>query len=124
MKLAANDRQPVHDYPNAPPDWPTLLARLADNLARVVRAEILLLENRLGRNVAVEIKRAVAGAAAFLVLGLCAFLGVVCLLAGYVLLLHHWMAAWLACGAGGLTIIFLGLIAFAIIMLTVRHEAA
>jgi Putative Actinobacterial Holin-X, holin superfamily III len=104
-------------------DWSTLLGRFTDSLTRLVRAEILLWENRVKDNVAAAAQRAVAQVIAFMVLALSGILGLVCILAAYIMLLHRWLPAWQACGAGGLTIIFIGLIFFAILNASARRHA-
>jgi hypothetical protein len=122
VKPPSHIRNGEHDPANAGPDWPTLIGRLADGLTRVVRAEIMLLERRVSQSVAGAAGSAIAGLAGILVLALSGILGVVCLLAGYILLLHRWLPAWQACGIGGLTIIVLGLIVFAILNAVARRR--
>jgi hypothetical protein len=122
VKPPSHIRNGEHAPANAGPDWPTLIGRLADGLTRVVRAEIMLLERRVSQSVAGAAGSAIAGLAGILVLALSGILGVVCLLAGYILLLHRWLPAWQACGIGGLTIIVLGLIVFAILNAVARRR--
>jgi len=112
-----------HDPASTAPDWPTLIGRLADGLTRVVRAEIMLLERRVSQSVTGAIGSAIAGLAGILALALSGVLGVVCLLAGYILLLHRWLPAWQACGIGGLTIIVLGLMAFVLLNAAARRRS-
>ncbi|HEX4210567.1 MAG TPA: phage holin family protein [Candidatus Binataceae bacterium] len=106
------------------PDWSALFGRLADNLVRVVRAEIMLLESRLSHSFADTLGRVAARVAGLMVLALSSMLGLICLLAGYILLLHRWLPAWQACGIGGVTIIVVGLILFAIFNASARRGTA
>jgi hypothetical protein len=124
VKPPPHIRNGEHDPATAAPDWPTLIGRLADGLTRVVRAEIMLLERRVSESVAGAAASAVAGLAGILVLVLSGILGIVCLLAGYILLLHRWLPAWQACGIGGLTMIVIGLLTFALLNASARRRRA
>jgi hypothetical protein len=121
VKSPAGDRRSEPDSTNPPPDWAALFARLADSLSRVVRAEILLLEKRLTDNASAAIGNVVTRAAAILVLAASTVVGLICLLGGYILLLHRWLPAWQACGIGGLTIIVIGFIIFTLFSASARR---
>lgn len=123
MKPPAGDRHSERDRANPPPDCPALVARLADSLSRVARAEILLLERRLSENVSAAIGNVVTHAAAILVLTTTTIVGLICLLGGYILLLHRWLPAWQACGIGGLTIIVIGFVAYTLFNASARRRA-
>jgi hypothetical protein len=122
VKQPTGDRHSEGDRANPAADWPALIARLADGLSRVIRAEILLLEKRLSDNVSAAIGNVVTHAAAILVLAATAIVGLICLLAGYVLFLHRWLPAWQACGIGGLTIIVIGFVVFTLFKASARRR--
>jgi len=122
VKPPAGDQYSERDRANPPPDWPSLVARLADGLSRVIRAEILLLEKRLSENVSAAIRNVVTHAAAILILAVTTIVGLICLLGGYILLLHRWLPAWQACGIGGLTIIVIGFAAFTLFNASARRQ--
>lgn len=121
MKPPAANRHSERERGNPPPDWPSLIGRFVDNLTRVFRAEILLLEKRLSQSASDVIRNIVAHAAAILVLAATTIVGLICLLAGFILLLHRWLPAWQACGIGGLTIIVIGFVAFTILNVSARR---
>jgi len=101
-------------------DWPALIGRLADSVTRIASAEILLLENRLRLELASAIHSAVARMAALAVLMAAGLLGLMCLLCGYIFLLHQRLPWWQAFAIGGVTIIIIGLIVFAALN-TIAH---
>jgi hypothetical protein len=98
-----------------PPDWSVLIGRLADSLSRLMRAEIEFLEKRVTHAVTATISNAALRIAAVVALAIAGWLGLVCLLIGYILLLHQWLRWWQAVGAGGVTMVLLGLILFLVL---------
>ena len=124
MKQPSRTTNSEHDPARAAPDWPTLIGNFADGVTRVVRAEIMLLERRVSQSAAGAVGSAVASLAAILVLAFSGLLGIACLLAGYILLLHRWLPAWQSCGIGGLTILAIGLIVFALLNAAERRRSA
>jgi Putative Actinobacterial Holin-X, holin superfamily III len=122
MTLSSNNRPAGDKSGSDSPDWSTLLTRFAESLSRLVRAEILLWETRVKDNVTEVAERVVAQVVAFIVLALSAIFGLACILAAYIVLLHRWLPAWQACGVGGLTIILIGLIIFAILYSGARRQ--
>src|SRR5512146_269700 len=88
--------------------WPTLLGRMLEDLARVVQLELQLLEARMGRSLTGLADRAIA---ALIIL----YAGVIagcCLLAALILLLHGWMQWWQCFAVGGLVTIVCGIVAY------------
>ena len=69
-------------------DWPTLLARIVDDVARIIQTEIRLFQTALPPIFAGVIDRFVAN-----IVALAAFAaGGICLLAALAFFLHQWMA--------------------------------
>ena len=109
------------DRPQPSPDWSELIGRLVDSLRRLIRAEVYFVEDRFKRTVAGALGSAALRIAAVVLLAITGWLGLVCLLIGYILLLHQWLRWWQAVGAGGLTIIILGLILFFVLNASARR---
>jgi putative superfamily III holin-X len=123
VKPPARDQHFERDRANPSPDWSALVARLVDSLSRIFRAEILLLERRLSENASAAIGTVVTRAAAILVLAATTIVGLICLLGGYILLLHTWLPAWQACGIGGLTIMVIGFLVFMLFNASARRRS-
>ena len=96
-------------------DWSELIGRLADSLSGLIRAEIEFLEKRVTHAVTATISNAALRIAAVVVLAITGWAGLVCLLTAYVLLLHQWLRWWQAVGAGGVTVLLIGLVLFTIL---------
>jgi hypothetical protein len=74
------------------PNWPELLSRTVEDVSRIVRTEIELLEVTLKRVITAQAEK-IAGVVILLV---ALSYGSLFLLGGLVLLLHLWLAWWLA----------------------------
>lgn len=105
------------------PDWSELISRLVESLGRIVRTEINFLEDRVKRTLTGVISDVALRIAAVLLLAITGWLGLVCILMSYILLLHQWLRWWQAVGGGGLTIIILGLIIFFVLNASAGHKA-
>jgi hypothetical protein len=81
--------------------WPKLLAETVDEVARIVRTEIGLAEASLSRMVGHQTER-VFGAVVLLV---ALVYGATFVLGSFVLLIHQWLAWWMAFGITGMVII-------------------
>jgi hypothetical protein len=77
---------------HATPNWPELLSKTVDDLSRIGRTEIELLETRLKHLIEAQIDN-VTG---MLVLVVALSYGLLFLLGGLVLLIHLWLAWWLS----------------------------
>jgi Putative Actinobacterial Holin-X, holin superfamily III len=86
--------------------WPQLLAETVDEVARIVRTEIRLAEASLSRIVGHQTER-VFGAVVLLV---ALVYGATFVLGSIVLLIHQWLAWWMAFGITGIVIIAAGLV--------------
>jgi hypothetical protein len=89
-----------------PPNWPQLLSKTVDDLTRIARTEIELLESRLGMLLEVQTDK-IAGML-FLLVALS--YGSLFLLGGVVLLLHLWLAWWLSFLITGAAIVLAGIL--------------
>ncbi|MBV8475227.1 MAG: phage holin family protein [Acidobacteriaceae bacterium] len=78
--------------PAASPDWPQLLSKTVDDLSKVARTEIQLLEITLQRLIESQVDNIVG----MLVLVVALAYGSLFLLGGIVLLIHLWLAWWLS----------------------------
>jgi len=121
--ISRNNRQNEIHPSSPPPDWTELISRLTGSLSRLIRAEVYFLEDRVKQTLSSAISNAALRIAAIVLLAITGWLGLVCLLIGYILLLHQWLRWWQAAGAGGLTIILLGLISFAMLNAMARRKA-
>jgi Putative Actinobacterial Holin-X, holin superfamily III len=87
-----NENYPIATVENPNPNWPELLSKTVDDLSRVARTEIELLEASLKRLVETQTDK-ITG---MLVLVIALAYGSVFLLGGVVLLIHLWLAWWLS----------------------------
>lgn len=89
------DRQALttKEPPDIHEDWSTLIARAADDVARIVQSEIRLFETSFRSALEGHINYALAGLAMVGVI-IC---GTLCALAALILYLHQWMQWWQAC---------------------------
>lgn len=87
--MANREDRPVTPVPQRPeaPDWPTLIARIVNDLARIVQTEIRLFRAGLNPIFSSAIDRLLANTVA-----LAAFMaGGVCLLVALIVFLHRWL---------------------------------
>ncbi len=87
------------------PNWPELLARTVDDLSKVASTEIKLLEATLKRLIESQTDKIVGMLALVVAFGY----GSLFLLGGIVLLIHLWLAWWLAFLITGIAICSLGI---------------
>jgi Putative Actinobacterial Holin-X, holin superfamily III len=86
------------------PNWPELLSKTVDDLTRIARTEIGLLEARLG----LLLKAQTDKIAGMLLLVVVLSYGSLFVLGGIVLLLHLWLAWWIAFLITGTAIVLAG----------------
>ena len=109
MDPVIETRQPLHSAAgNGSDQWSTLLSRMLEDLSRIIRLELELLEARVAPSVVAFGDRLIAG----LVLVCASAVAGCCLLAALILLLHQWMPWWQSFGIGGLVTITCGLIVY------------
>ena len=102
--------QTVED-PGTATEWSTLLGRMLEDLSRIIRLELQLLEARLAPALTGMADRVIAA----LVILFAGVIGGSCLLAALILLLHEWMKWWQAFAIGGVVAIACGFIAYSIV---------
>jgi hypothetical protein len=94
--------------PETSAEWPSLLARMVEDLSRVIQLELQLLEARIAPSLMAMADRAIAG----LVILYAGVIGGSCLLAALIMLLHKWMQWWQCLAIGGIVAIACGLVAY------------
>src|ERR1700730_12971704 len=103
----ANDAD-VGDYRALPaenPNWPELLSKTVDDLSRIARTEMELLEVTLKRLIEAQTDKIVG--MLFLLVALS--YGSLFLFSGIVLLIHLWLAWWLSFVITGVAIVLAGI---------------
>jgi hypothetical protein len=93
------------------PEWSTLLSRMLEDLSRIIRLELQLLEARLAPSLTGIVDRAIAA----LVILFASAMGGSCFLAALILLLHQWMRWWESFALGGVIALACGFIAYSLI---------
>ena len=116
MDPGATTRQHQRNAETAPDlrtetEWSTLLGRMLEDLSRIIRLELQLLEARLVPSLTGMADRAIA-ALAILFAGV---IGGSCLLAALILLLHEWIKWWQAFAIGGVVAIACGFVVYSVI---------
>jgi Putative Actinobacterial Holin-X, holin superfamily III len=97
--------------PRTETEWSTLLGRMLEDVSRIMRLELQLLEARIAPSLTGMADRAIAA----LVLLFAGVIGGSCLLAALILLLHEWMKWWQASAIGGVVAIACGFVAYSVI---------
>src|SRR5579871_7019166 len=90
--------------PAQPASWPDLVSKTVDDLSKIARTEVTLLERTLQRAVEAQTEK-IAGILFLLIA--CAY-GSLFLLGGVVLLIHLWLAWWLSFLISGFAIMCVG----------------
>jgi hypothetical protein len=88
-----------------------LLGRMLEDLSRIIRLELQLLEARIGPSLTGMADRAIAA----LVMLFAGVFGGSCLLAAFILLLHEWMKWWQSFAIGGVVALACGFVAYSVI---------
>jgi hypothetical protein len=78
-------------------DWPTLIERVMDDVSRIIRSEVHILQAGIGANLEAQVSNAVA----HLTLAALVIVGAICILCASILLLHQWLPWWQAFGIAG-----------------------
>jgi hypothetical protein len=100
-----NNLGPVRDH-HAADDWPTLLLKLFDDFIRILRGEIKL----MGASVARTIDGVLVRSLYLMVLAAIGVVGLFCLMAAILLLLHKWLEWWQAFGVMGVGLLLIVLL--------------
>jgi hypothetical protein len=88
------------------PNWPKLLSDTVDDLSRILRIDIELLELKFKRRLEAQIEKVVG----VLILLVALIYGSLFLLGGAILLLHWWLAWWLSMLITGSVIVIMGIV--------------
>lgn len=78
-------------------DWPTLIERVMDDVSRILRSEVHILQAGIG----VTLEAQVSNAVAHLIIAALIISGAICILGASILLLHQWLPWWQAFGIAG-----------------------
>jgi CHASE2 domain-containing sensor protein len=78
-------------------DWPTLIERAMDDVSRIVRSEVHILQAGIGATLEAQVSNAVA----HLTIADLIISGAICILCAFILLLHQWLPWWQAFGIAG-----------------------
>jgi VIT1/CCC1 family predicted Fe2+/Mn2+ transporter len=87
-------------------DWPTLIERAVDDVARILRSEAQILQTSIGA----AIQRQISSAVALLVVVGIVIVGALCLVFAAIFLLHQWLPLWQSFGIVGLVMLLIGTI--------------
>jgi hypothetical protein len=90
-------------------DWPTLVGRAVDDVARILQSEGHMLQTSLGA----ALESLLAGALATLTIVAVMICGGVCILCAAILLLHEWLPLWQAFGLVGIGVLTIGIASYA-----------
>jgi hypothetical protein len=101
------EQHPLTSEPAAAaPDWATLTDRALDDLSRIVRSEIHMLQTSIETAVEARIDRVVTRAMTIVAMVCGAF----CLLCAVILVLHQWLPWWQSLGIAGFGLLAFGLV--------------
>lgn len=95
----------IDGTPTTYADWPTLIERAVDDVSRILRSEVHMLQTSIGATLEAQISNAVAQLTILAVL----VSGAICLLCASILLLHQWLPWWQAFGIVGLVTLVVGI---------------
>ncbi len=84
-------------------DWPTLIERAVDDVARILRSEVQMLQASVGAALQRQISEIVALLAVVAIM----IAGALCMVFAAVLLLHQWLPLWQSFGIVGLLLVML-----------------
>jgi hypothetical protein len=108
-----------HPIPAAEPNWPDLLSRTVNDVDRIAKTEIGLLEASLKRLIEAQTEKLVG----MLFLLVTLVYGSLFLLGGIVLVIHLWLAWWLSFLITGAFVIASG-VAFQMAMFAAAHKTS
>lgn len=115
-----NDATQIRTIPPHKPDWSELISKTTDDLARIARTEIQLFEVTLTRVVEAQADKL----AGILILVTALAYGSFFLLGGVVLLIHVWLAWWIAFFITSGIVMALGVMGLLIFWALARRKSA
>jgi fatty acid desaturase len=111
-QIPSIDRTP----PTAHSDWPTLIERAVDDIARILRSEAQIFQTSLAAALEARISNTVT---LLTIVGIM-ISGALCILCAAICLLHQWLPWWQAFGIAGLVLLFVGIVGKA----AMKHQSA
>ena len=87
-------------------DWPTLIEKAMDDVSRILRSEVRMLETSIGATLEAQVSHAVA----HLTVAALIISGAICILAASILLLHQWLPWWQAFGIAGVATVVVAIV--------------
>ena len=97
---------PIDGAPTTSADWPTLIERAVDDIARILRSEVHMLQTSIGATLGAHISNTLARLTIVAVM----ISGALCILCASILLLHQWLPWWQAFGIAGLAMLVVGVV--------------
>lgn len=104
--MAEKPLLPTNGTPATYADWPTLVERVVDDVSRILRSELGILQTSIGATLETQISNTVAQLAIVAVI----ISGAICILCASILLLHQWLPWWQAFGIAGLATLIVGIV--------------
>jgi hypothetical protein len=102
--MMAEQHPPTTERAVGSPDWASLTERALDDVSRIVRSEIHILQASIGTAIDARIDSIVARAMTIAAMVCGAF----CILGAVILLLHQWLPWWQSFGIAGFSLLALG----------------
>lgn len=102
--MAEKPLLPTDGAPATYADWPTLVERVVDDVSRILRSEVGMLQSSLGATLETQISNTMAQLAIVAVM----ISGAICILCASILLLRQWLPWWQAFGIAGLATFIVG----------------
>lgn len=104
--MAEKPPLPIDRTPPVYSDWPTLIERAANDVARILVSEANTFRISIGAALEVQVTKAVTQLTIIAVI----VTGALCILCASILLLHQWLPWWQAFGIPGLILLIVGTI--------------
>jgi putative superfamily III holin-X len=103
--MAERHLLPTDGAPTTYADWPTLVERAVDDVSRILRSEVHMLQTSMGATLDAQISNSVAHLTIIAVM----ISGAMCTLFATILLAHKWLPWWQAFGVVGLFTLVVGI---------------
>jgi len=107
--MAENQISSIERPPPTDSDWPTLIERAVDDVARILRSEAQLLQTSMGA----ALQRQISSTVAHLIVVAIMIAGALCIIFAAILLLHQWLPLWQSFGIVGLFMLLIGAVCHA-----------
>ena len=103
--MAEKHLSPIDGTPTAYSDWPTLIERAVDDVARILRSEAHMFQTSIAAALEVHVSNTIVHLTIVAVI----ISGALCILCASILLLHQWLPWWQAFGIAGLATLLVGI---------------